>query len=123
MNSICTILAGPGALGGNFIWVLLAVVGGLVLILLLGILVWALKWYHKVEQGTALIINRTKVIRVTFQGGVVIPILGRNIKILRHRQVDKVVLFFIKTNVLAALLGKGGVVVFLALDFLSYLPL
>ncbi len=47
------------------------------LFILVGLFVWALKYYRKVEQGTALIINKRKTIDVTFQGGVVIPVLWK----------------------------------------------
>ncbi len=62
---------------GEFVIPLLIVVGLFIVILFVGMVVWALKWYRKVEQGTALIINKRKKIDVTFQGGVVIPILWK----------------------------------------------
>lgn len=61
----------PAVLGG-------IVIGGVVLLLLIGIPILIMKFYRKVEQGKALIINTTRAEpNVTFTGAVVYPIVHR----------------------------------------------
>ena len=57
---------------------MIIVVSLVVLVIFLGFCVWILRFYHKVEQGKALIINKlgNKVI-VTFTGGVVLPVINK----------------------------------------------
>lgn len=56
--------------------VLILIAGGFVLGM--GILVMLARFYHKVDQGTALIINKTKAEpEITFSGGVVLPVFHR----------------------------------------------
>ena len=45
--------------------------------IVIGLISWILKWYRKVEQGHALIINKKKDLIVTFNGGLVIPIIQK----------------------------------------------
>lgn len=53
-------------------------IGGVAVFLLFGIVVLVARFYRKVDQGTALIINTTKSEpKVTFSGGVVLPIFYR----------------------------------------------
>jgi len=68
-----------GVLGALSDWrALFAFVAIVLLIFLVGLLMWILKWYRKVPQGTALIINKTgNKIVVTFSGGVVLPIIWK----------------------------------------------
>ena len=57
-------------------WIPVAIVVGLIILVLFGVPILLKKFYIKVEQGTALIINtlRSKP-RVTFTGGMVLPII------------------------------------------------
>jgi len=57
-------------------WMPIAIVAGLLVLVIFGIPILLKKFYIKVEQGTALIINtlRSKP-RVTFTGGMVLPII------------------------------------------------
>ncbi|MEM6788458.1 MAG: hypothetical protein AAF715_13140 [Myxococcota bacterium] len=55
------------------------IVGGIVLLLVVGILVMITRFYRKVDQGKALIINKLqRQPEVTFSGGVVLPIVHRS---------------------------------------------
>ncbi len=54
------------------------IIGALAVFVLIGLPMLFAKWYHKVEQGTALIINtlRSKP-KVTFTGGIVFPVIHK----------------------------------------------
>lgn len=54
-----------------------AVIVGAIIILILGTFALIAKFYRKVEQGKALIINKTNKNHVTFNGGVVLPIVHK----------------------------------------------
>lgn len=57
-------------------WMPIAIVVGLIVLVLFGIPILLKKFYIKVEQGTALIINTLRAKpRVTFTGGMVLPII------------------------------------------------
>ncbi len=59
-------------------WQLLLLVVGIIVLMLVGIMVIVAKFYRKVDQGKALIINKMKAEpEVTFTGGVVYPIIHR----------------------------------------------
>ena len=54
------------------------IIGGIALLLIIGILVMITRFYRKVDQGKALIINKLQTQpEVTFTGGVVLPIVHR----------------------------------------------
>ena len=58
--------------------ILALLMGGLALLVLMGILVMVARFYRKVDQGNALIVNKMKAEPdVTFTGAVVIPIIHR----------------------------------------------
>ncbi len=55
----------------------------------MGMIVWTLKWYRRVEQGKALVITKRQRVDVSFTGNVVIPILWTAEEIdIRMHQID-----------------------------------
>jgi len=56
---------------------LLAVIIGISAVVLLGIIIMISRFYRKVDQGHALIINKVRNVEVTFTGGVVLPVFHR----------------------------------------------
>src|SRR5690554_7358524 len=56
---------------GLFFWLVVAALG------VVAIIVMVMRFYIKVDQGEALIVNTLKDIRVTFSGAVVLPVIYR----------------------------------------------
>jgi uncharacterized membrane protein YqiK len=59
------------------IWTLVLTIAAVVAFILLALGMFVTRLYRKVHQGEALIINRAKTTTVTFNGGVVLPVIHR----------------------------------------------